>query len=196
MWLGVPVWYWVLMFWCAVIVVLTLWWLYHYLRYGPAHEAPKPLAMPDLRNKISPRAATMSMPPWGLWESELDELPVWAAPEADRVTVYGIEAGSHGSDYGAVPEPGDWTDRLLADLHDAPTVLDGLESSGSPDEGTPEGDPGLPASGTERGHPGAGDESEASGPPAPPALAGDWLDQQLAALYRWVRSQHEAWETA
>lgn len=78
----------------------------------------------------------------------------------------GVRSGEHKVWCGElVPPPGDWTDRLLADLHDAPTVLDDLR----PEDGA-EGCAMSRDQATSAVAPtGAGDESEAYGPPAPPA---------------------------
>ena len=59
-------------------------------------------------------APTRNSPPWPVlepaaWQSDIEasggELPEWARPDADRVTAYGMESGSSGSDYhgGALP---------------------------------------------------------------------------------------------
>ena len=56
------------------------------------------------------------------WESELERLPWWAAPEAERRSSYGMNSGSMGADYGGamfVPGgpagPGEPTHPPLAD---------------------------------------------------------------------------------
>jgi hypothetical protein len=46
------------------------------------------------------RARNGLLPLTSVWQSELEELPAWAAPEADRWGGYGFNSGSMGGDYG------------------------------------------------------------------------------------------------
>ena len=67
--------------------------------------------VPDYRTATLERAEVAGDPPWPVleprWQSDLErageELPGWAEPRADRVTAFGMESGSSGSDYGKAP---------------------------------------------------------------------------------------------
>lgn len=144
---------------CAVIVV-TIWheaiiwvmsWPRRYLRARgyeleqARHTYAAMLAelepVPDYRTAVLPRADVNGDPPWPelepVWQSDLERegrpLPGWADPEADRVTAFGMGAGSSGSDY-RTPRPGAWA--VPADHGTGDTARDmfgrGSEAYGPP----------------------------------------------------------------
>lgn len=170
--------------WAWALTVIAAGWVVFVVVFAPFkhgdHEAPRGLT-PDVHDQIVQIAAVKGRPPW------MEGLPDWAAPEAPRRASYGWISGAGGSDY----------DLMRAAIR--------AESSGPFDQRAPDGIPGsadvprnLDAEGTGRPRPvpGAGDESEASGLPAPPVppdprhLADTWLDAQLADLFAWVRDVH------
>ena len=100
-------------------------WTFHPFRKG-AHAVPRGESVtPDVRDLTLPRAPVAGRPPWmaGFYDDQhpppatydrtyLAAAPVWAAPESDRVTLYGGASGSLGSDYGGRwgPADGQWLD--------------------------------------------------------------------------------------
>lgn len=116
---------------CAVIVVVYChpWieraasWPRRYVRArGYEFELARHTAagiraeLEDYTTKVIDRAEVAGDPPWPELEPvDYDPsryglpLPDWAAPEADRVTLYGGNSGSSGSEYGLrAPRPGAW----------------------------------------------------------------------------------------
>ena len=96
-----------------------------------------------------PRAQTAGDPPWPELEDETGyyaslpdwdplsthgALPDWAEPGADRVTAFGINSGSSGSDYGKTPPRGAWPAPADDGTGDAGRVMRGRgpEACGPP----------------------------------------------------------------
>lgn len=143
-------------------------WVMAYRPGTGQHAAAELEARPPALDATLARAEVGGRPPWA-------DLPDKQRPEIVRRDAGGYNSGPAWP-LDDLPEPGEWTDRLLRDLHDTGPRPRGmtepvaeLESSDPPGQGMPEGGPGLPASGTEPATTAGGDESEASGPPALPA---------------------------
>lgn len=146
------------------------------LRHPPGgHRADHARLTLDVREATVPVAEVAGLPPWAA--------PPWAAPEADRYSGMGWVSGSSGTDYGhAWNLPPDLEATLRRELHH----VDGIEPADPRDLGPgagfdsagynshlPSGEDPVkvdsPAPDASPREDGAGDESEACGPPAPPA---------------------------
>lgn len=169
--------------WCAFVGV------FHPFRKG-THAAPRglPVAV-DVYDRTLPVVEVEGKPPWldelyddyhpppSALTDERDYLaaaPAWAAPEADRVTLYGGASGSMGSDYG----PGEFDEWPALDPLPAPPAVflpttPGTRMTLYTDGAVEFTDP--PAAELERWF----DDQP-----------GRWLDDQLAVLYGWVRDVH------
>lgn len=118
-------------------------WARAYDRDRAAHTALAVAVRADLDTMTIPRAEVAGAPPWDmlddptLWQSDLERdgrpLPAWADPGADRVSLFGLNSGSAGSDYGGGVSPrGRWPGPAGNGTGDPGRGAPGSEPSGAP----------------------------------------------------------------